>query len=60
LCQWQELDWDGKPAGVRELFTAAGFRIFPPNQTRAKLVPFPFGACSASGPVFMIVRPAAK
>ena len=40
--------------------TAAGFRIFPPNQTRAKVVPFPFGACSASGPVYMFVRPVTK
>jgi len=40
--------------------TAAGFRVFPPNQTRAKVVPFPFGACSASGPVYMFVRPVTK
>jgi hypothetical protein len=26
--------------------TAAGLRVFPPNQTRAKLIPFPFSACS--------------
>ncbi len=26
--------------------TAAGLRVFPPNQTRAKLVPFPFTTCS--------------
>ena len=37
--------------------TAAGLRVFPPNQTRAKVVPFPFGACSASGAVFLRVRP---
>jgi Domain of unknown function (DUF4232) len=40
--------------------TAAGFRVFPPNQTRAKIVPFPFGACSASGPMFMFVQPVTK
>ena len=40
--------------------TAAGFRVFPPNQTRAKVVPFPFGACSASGPVYLFVRPVTK
>jgi hypothetical protein len=40
--------------------TAAGFRVFPPNQTRAKVVPFPFGACSASGPVYMFVQPVTK
>jgi hypothetical protein len=37
--------------------TAAGFRVFPPNQTRAKKVPFPFGACSRRGPVYMTVGP---
>jgi hypothetical protein len=40
--------------------TAAGLRIFPPNQTTAKVVPFPFGACSASGARYMSVRPVTK
>ena len=40
--------------------TAAGLRVFPPNQTRAKVVPFPFGACSASKPVFLLVQPVTK
>jgi hypothetical protein len=40
--------------------TAAGLRVFPPNQTRAKVVPFPFRACSASRPVFMFARPVTK
>ena len=32
--------------------TAAGLRVFPPNQTRSKLVPFPFSTCSRRhGPV---------
>ena len=48
------------PAAQCKPVTAAGFRVFPPNQTRAKVVPFPFGACSASGPAFMFVRPVAK
>ena len=26
--------------------TAAGLRVFPPNQTRSKVVPFPFSTCS--------------
>jgi hypothetical protein len=33
------------PAACRPV-TAAGLRVFPPNQTRAKLVPFPFSTCS--------------
>jgi hypothetical protein len=28
--------------------TAAGLRVFPPNQTASKMVPFPFQACSRS------------
>jgi hypothetical protein len=36
--------------------TAAGLRVFPPNQTRSKLVPFPFSACSrAHGPASLNV-----
>jgi len=29
--------------------TAAGFKVFPPNQQTAKIIPFPFSACSARG-----------
>ncbi len=36
--------------------TAAGLRVFPPNQTRSKLVPFPFSTCSrAHGPTSLNV-----
>ncbi len=28
--------------------TAAGLRIYPPDQVSAKMVPFPFGACSGA------------
>jgi hypothetical protein len=44
------------PKSVCHPVTAAGFKVFPPNQTRAKTVPFPFLACSTSKPVFMFVR----
>jgi hypothetical protein len=36
--------------------TAAGFRIFAPNATSAKTVPFPFGACSRSGVTYLTIR----
>jgi hypothetical protein len=36
--------------------TAAGFRVYPPNRTTAKLVPFPFAACSRSGPAYLSVE----
>jgi Protein of unknown function (DUF4232) len=44
------------PSACRPV-TAAGLRVFPPNQTRSKMVPFPFGACSRSGPAYLTVRP---
>jgi hypothetical protein len=32
---------------------AAGLRVYPPNETASKVVPFPFGACSRAGPVYL-------
>lgn len=39
---------------------AAGLRVYPPDQTTAKIVPFPFLACSRSGPIFVNARPVEK
>ena len=39
--------------------SAAGLRVYPPSETRSKLVPFPFGAC-AGGAVFLFVRAVEK
>jgi Protein of unknown function (DUF4232) len=36
--------------------TAAGLKVFPPNQTAAKTIPFPFTACSRSGPTYLRIR----
>jgi hypothetical protein len=36
---------------------AAGLRVYPPNETRSKVVPFPFRACSRAGPVYLHVQP---
>jgi Protein of unknown function (DUF4232) len=36
--------------------TAAGLRVYPPNQRASKLVPFPFGACSHSADGVLSVR----
>ena len=30
---------------------AAGLRVYPPNQTASKVVPYPFAACSRKGPI---------
>lgn len=41
--------------------TAAGLRVFPPNQTASKVIPFPFPACGRSGgPTFLRIRPVTK
>jgi hypothetical protein len=37
---------------------AAGLRVYPPGQTRAKTVPFPFLACSRTGPTYLHIAPA--
>jgi hypothetical protein len=48
------------PSACRAV-TAAGLRVFPPNQTRSKLVPFPFSACSrAHGPASLNVGAVTK
>jgi hypothetical protein len=36
--------------------TAAGLRVYPPNQRAAKIVPYPFGACARPGPTFLSVE----
>jgi hypothetical protein len=37
--------------------TAAGLRIYPPGQTQSKRVPFPFAACSKTGPQYLKIYP---
>ena len=44
------------PASRCRPVTAAGLRVYPPNQAAAKVVPFPFRACSRSGPVYLTVE----
>ena len=39
---------------------AAGLRVYPPNQTAAEVVPFPFSACSRTGPVYLSVQAVRK
>jgi hypothetical protein len=41
--------------------TAAGLRVFPPNQSASKVVPFPFPACGRTGgPAFLRIRPVTR
>ena len=37
--------------------TAAGLRVFPPNQTQSRRIPFPFPACSKTGPQYLEIMP---
>ena len=47
---------DNFPSSTCRQVTAAGVRVFPPNQTASKVAPFPFRACSATGPVYLYVK----
>jgi hypothetical protein len=44
------------PRSVCRQVAAAGLRVYPPNETVSKVVPFPFDACSRSGPVYLHVH----
>jgi Protein of unknown function (DUF4232) len=48
------------PVSICREVPAAGVRVYPPNQTASKVVPFPFSACSRSGPVYLSVRVVTK
>jgi hypothetical protein len=48
------------PASVCHQVSAAALRVYPPDQTRAAQVPFPFAACARKGPVFLTVAPAQR
>jgi hypothetical protein len=44
------------PASTCQQTMAAGLRVYPPNLTSAKVVPFPFSACSGTGPAYLSVQ----
>ena len=44
------------PATACHRVGAAGVRVYPPNQTASRTVPFPFEACSHTGPVILMVE----
>jgi hypothetical protein len=56
----QIVDAGNFPSSECNPVTAAGLRVYPPNQTRSKVIPFPFSACSLKGPVYLIVHPVRK
>jgi hypothetical protein len=52
----QITDTDVFDSTVCRSITAAGLRVFPPNRTTSKVVPFPFRACSRPGPTYLRVQ----
>ena len=52
----QIVDVNNFPASRCHPVTAAGLRVYPPNQTASAVVPFPFGACSSSTTGFLTVQ----
>jgi hypothetical protein len=44
------------PESACHRVSAAGLRVYPPDQTASKVVPIPFPACSRRGPVFLHVK----
>jgi Protein of unknown function (DUF4232) len=55
------VDIGALPPSICPPATAAGLRLFPPNQTTAKVIPFPFQACGRSGgPSVLRIRPVTR
>jgi len=46
-----------RPGRPGILPTAAGLRVYPPNQTAAKVIPYPLRACAHNGPVWLDAGP---
>jgi hypothetical protein len=40
--------------------TAAGLRVYPPNQTTSKIIPYPFGTCSSTGTDNLVIQAVQK
>jgi len=44
------------PSATCRTTTAAGLRVYPPNETASAVVPYPFRACSGPGATYLQVR----
>jgi Protein of unknown function (DUF4232) len=51
------IDVGAFPAAKCGMVTAAGLRVYPPDQTQSRVAPFPFGACSKSGETYLTIGP---
>jgi Domain of unknown function (DUF4232) len=56
----QIADTDGFPSGTCRATTAAGLRVYPPNEAASKVVPYPFRASSRPGPTYLQVATVTK
>jgi uncharacterized protein DUF4232 len=56
----QIADTDIYPSTTCRATTAAGLRVYPPNETASKVVPYPFRACSRPGPTYLQVGTVTK
>jgi Domain of unknown function (DUF4232) len=56
----QIADTDVFPSTTCRATTAAGLRVFPPNETASKVVPYPFRACTRPGPTYLQVGTVTK
>ncbi len=52
----QITDAENFPQATCVPITAAGLRIYPPNQKESTVVPYPFVACAKTGPRFLHVE----
>jgi hypothetical protein len=52
----QITDAENFPQSICVPITAAGLRVYPPNQKESTVVPYPFVACGKSGPRFLHVE----
>jgi uncharacterized protein DUF4232 len=44
------------PQSTCRRVAAAGLGVYPPNDTALKVIPFPFQACSRTGPAYLSVK----
>jgi len=56
----QITDTGNYPPSTCGSVAAVGLRVYPPDQTASKIVPFPFAACSHRGPLYLHVESAQK
>jgi uncharacterized protein DUF4232 len=57
VLQYSDVVTSGSGPQPCDAVTAAGLRVYPPDQTASKIVPFPLTACTRSGLAYLGVAP---